>query len=158
MKISTRGRYALRMMVELAKKQGDGYVSLTEIAESQNISKKYLEQIIPLLSHASFLTTTRGFRGGYRLSKSPSEYCVGDILRVTEGSISPVSCADVDNPCECEKCGVCKTYPLWRKLTQIITDYLDSVTLDDLVKGRIELDSVEDVRPEERRSEDGRQI
>ncbi len=90
MKISTRGRYALRMMVELARNQGDGYLSLTEIAESQGISKKYLEQIIPLLSHASYLRTARGLKGGYRLSRAPSEYKVGDVLRLTEGSLALV--------------------------------------------------------------------
>ena len=144
MKISTRGRYALRMMVELARNQGDGYLSLTEIAESQGISKKYLEQIIPLLSHASYLKTTRGLKGGYRLSRAPSEYKVGDVLRLTEGSLALVVCVCPDRSDVCDKCGDCPTYPLWKKLSRIVADYLDGVTLEDLVENRIELDSLDD--------------
>ena len=90
MKISTRGRYALRMMIELAKRQGDGYISLTDLSERLGVSKKYLEQIIPSLSRASFLLTYRGHSGGYRLTRAPEDYSVGEVLRVTEGSIAPV--------------------------------------------------------------------
>ena len=92
MKISTKGRYALRMMVDPAIHQGTGYVALKDIAERQNISKKYLEQIVPLLNKAEMLKTNRGYQGGYALSKPPEKYTVGEILRVTEGSLSPVSC------------------------------------------------------------------
>ena len=91
MKISTKGRYALRMMLDLAEHQNDGFVALKDIAERQNISKKYLEQIVPILNKADVLRTTRGFQGGYRLAKSPDKYTVGEILRLTEGSLAPVA-------------------------------------------------------------------
>ena len=146
MKISTRGRYALRMMVELARTQGDGYVSLTDIATKQGISKKYLEQIIPLLSRENYLQTARGLKGGYRLSRTPAEYKVGEVLRLTEGSLAPVTCVCPDASCFCDKCDECPTYPLWKKLSRIVSDYLDSVTLEDLVESRIELDSLDDAK------------
>lgn len=144
MRISTRGRYALRMMVEIARNQGDGYLSLTEIAENQGISKKYLEQIIPFLTRVNYLDTARGLKGGYRLTRSPKDYKVGDILRMTEGSLAPVTCVCPDRTSVCEKCGDCPTYPLWKKLSRIVSDYLDSVTLEDLVEKRIELNSLDD--------------
>lgn len=124
------------MMLELARTQGDGYVSLTEVAESQGISKKYLEQIIPFLSRASFLVTTRGFKGGYRLARDPSEYSVGEILRTTEGSLAPVMC--VEGSVECENCDKCMTYPMWKKLAQLVNEYLDSISLADLLDGGVD--------------------
>ncbi|MGN0930710.1 MAG: RrF2 family transcriptional regulator [Thermoguttaceae bacterium] len=133
MKISTRGRYALRMMIELAKRQGDGYVSLTELSERLGISKKYLEQIIPLLSRASFLMTYRGHSGGYRLTRAPEEYSVGEVLRVTEGSIAPVPCVEPDNPSPCEHIPNCPTYRVWKGLRDVIVNYLDNVRLSDLL-------------------------
>ena len=94
MKISTKGRYVLRMLIDLAEHQGDGYIPLKEIAQRQGISKKYLEQIVPMLNKSDILRTNRGFQGGYRLAKSPEKYTVGDILRLTEGSLAPVACLD----------------------------------------------------------------
>ena len=106
MKISTKGRYALRMMLDLAEHQNDGFVALKDIAERQNISKKYLEQIVPILNKADVLRTTRGFQGGYRLAKSPDKYTVGEILRLTEGSLAPVACLEHD-PIECSRSASC---------------------------------------------------
>ena len=94
MKISTKGRYALRMLLDLAQNQGDGFVALKDVAERQNVSKKYLEQIVPMLNKAGILAASRGFQGGYRLAQAPDRCTVGDILRVTEGSIAPVACLD----------------------------------------------------------------
>ena len=94
MKISTRGRYALRMMLDLAENQGSGVVALKDIAARQDISKKYLEQIIPVLNRAGLLQTSRGFQGGYRLAKVPKDYTVGEILRAAEGGLSPVACLE----------------------------------------------------------------
>ena len=94
MKISTKGRYALRMMLDLATHQGDGYVALKDIAQRQEISKKYLEQIVPMLGKSNILRTTRGYQGGYRLARAPQDYTVGEILRLTEGGLAPVACLD----------------------------------------------------------------
>lgn len=154
MKISTRGRYALRMMIELAKRQGDGYVSLTELAERLGISKKYLEQIIPLLSRASFLVTYRGHCGGYRLTRAPEDYSVGEVLRVTEGSISPVPCVEPDNPSLCGNIPNCPTYRVWKGLRDVIVNYLDNVRLSDLLSANDASLSeiVLGLEPEDRRS------
>ena len=132
MKISTKGRYALRMLLDLAANQGDGYVALIDIAERQRISKKYLEQIIPLLNRNDILKTSRGFRGGYRLLKSPDRYTVGDILRVTEGGLAPVSCLE-HTPVQCEKSAYCATLPVWKGLSRVINEYLDGITLQDIL-------------------------
>ncbi len=132
MKISTKGRYALRMMLDLAEHQGDGYIALKDIAERQNVSKKYLEQIVPILNKADILNTNRGYQGGYRLARTPDQYTVGDILRITEGSISPVACLD-KNPVECERAAECATLPVWQGLYKVITDYLDGITLQDIL-------------------------
>ena len=132
MKISTKGRYALRMMIDLAQNQGDGYVSLKDIANRQEISKKYLEQIVPILHKADFLLSNRGFQGGYRLAKSPQEYTVGAVLRLTEGNLAPVSCLE-HSPFGCERGSECPTLPVWQGLAQVINEYLDSITLQDLI-------------------------
>lgn len=132
MKISTKGRYALRMLTELAKNYGGDCMSLSEIAKRQDISKKYLEQIVALLNKSDFLVTERGNHGGYKLAKRPSEYTVGDILRLTEGSLAPVSCLDHD-PIVCERSGDCETLPVWQGLYRVVTDYLDSITLQDIL-------------------------
>ncbi|CDC82922.1 transcriptional regulator BadM/Rrf2 family [Clostridium sp. CAG:964] len=132
MKISTKGRYALRMMLDLAEHQGDGYIALKDIAKRQNVSKKYLEQIVPILNKADILNTNRGYQGGYRLARTPDKYTVGDILRITEGSISPVACLD-KNPVECERAAECATLPVWQGLYKVITDYLDGITLQDIL-------------------------
>lgn len=132
MKISTKGRYALRMLLDLALHQQDGYVALKDIASRQNISKKYLEQIVPILNKSNLLQANRGFQGGYRLVNAPREYTVGSILRLTEGSITPVACLDWD-PVGCESRNDCMTLPLWQGLGKVIDDYLDNITLQDII-------------------------
>lgn len=133
MLVSTKGRYALRVMLELAQFGGEGYLPLTEIAERQDISVKYLESIISVLSKAGLVDGVRGKGGGYRLSRKPEEYSVGEILKLTEGSLAPVACLDC-KPNKCERSESCKTLPMWEKLDEIICDYLNSVTLADLLK------------------------
>lgn len=132
MKISTKGRYALRMLLDLAEHQSDGYIALKDIAARQNLSKKYLEQIVPILNKSDVLSTNRGYQGGYRLAKSPDKYTVGDILRLTEGSLSPVACLDHDLS-ECERSSECATLPVWQGLKKVICDYLDGITLQDIM-------------------------
>lgn len=132
MKISTKGRYALRMMIDLAQNQGDGYVSLKDIANRQEISKKYLEQIVAILNKPDVLRTNRGYQGGYRLAKNANEYTVGDILRLTEGGLAPVSCLD-NSPILCDRAEDCITLPIWKGLYKVISEYLDSITLQDIV-------------------------
>ena len=133
MKISTKGRYALRMMIELAQNHNVGFMTLKEIAQKQNISKKYLEQIIPVLNRNSFLIATRGFQGGYKLAKEPCEYTVGQILRLTEGNLAPVSCLEC-TPNTCPRANECPTLFLWEGLYKVVNEYLDSITLEDLVQ------------------------
>lgn len=113
MKISTKGRYALRMLLDLAQHQNDGYVALKDIARRQNVSKKYLEQIVPMLNKSDILLASRGFQGGYRLAQSPDKYTVGMILRITEGSLAPVACLDHD-PVLCDRSADCITLPCGR--------------------------------------------
>ena len=131
-KISTKGRYALRMLLDLAEHQSSGIISLKDIAERQNISKKYLEQIIPIFNKSDMLRTSRGFQGGYRLAKSPDKYTVGEILRLTEGSLAPVSCLEQD-PTVCRRSRECATLPVWQGLYQVINEYLDGITLQDIL-------------------------
>lgn len=130
--ISTKGRYALRLMLDLAEYQKDSFVSLKDIAERQEISKKYLEQIIPLLTRANMLQTGRGPRGGYRLAAPADSYTVADILRAAEGSLAPVSCLDPASA-PCARSETCKTLPLWNGLNKVVNDYLTGITLEDLI-------------------------
>lgn len=133
MLISTKGRYALRVLLDLAEKSEPGsYRRLDAIAESQGISEKYLESIVNVLVKAKLLEGLRGRGGGYRLTKNPEEYSIGEILRVTDGSLAPVACLEC-SPNQCEKAGSCKTLPVWEKLDSMINEYLDSVTLKDLL-------------------------
>ena len=133
MKMSTRGRYALVVMIDLAKNYNTGeYLSLKEISEKENISLKYLEKIMMLLNKAKFLDVSRGNNGGYRLIKEPKEYKVGDILRATEGDLAPIYCLTEDG--ECDKKSNCKTYSFWQGLDNVINEYVDSKTLEDLIK------------------------
>ena len=132
MKISTKGRYALRMLIDLAERQNDGYVALKDIAARQNISKKYLEQIIPVFNKSDILKTNRGFQGGYRLARTPDKYTVGEILRLTEGSLAPVACLESD-PNQCERVADCATLPVWQGLYSVICEYLDGITLQDIL-------------------------
>ncbi len=136
MKISTKGRYALRLLVDLAENASDKYISLTDISERQGISKKYLEQIIPSLNGAGFLVTGRGFQGGYKLAMRPSAYTVGDILRVTEGKLSPVACLDTEDN-ECERAASCDTLYIWKGLMEVVENYLDKITLQDILNRKI---------------------
>ena len=132
MKISTKGRYALRIMVDLALNEEKRFISLKEIAEKEGISLKYLEQVIALLNKAGFLETSRGNNGGYKLNKSPDNYIIGDILRATEGELTPTFCVSEDGGCD-RKNG-CQTYDFWKGLDDVINDYIDSKTLNDLIK------------------------
>ena len=132
MKISTKGRYALRMMIDLAMHGGNGCVALKDIAARQDISKKYLEQIVPLLNKAELLKTNRGYQGGYSLAKPPERYTVGEILRVTEGSLSPVSCLQYEEN-SCPRKADCITLPVWEGLYKTVMDYLDGITLRDII-------------------------
>lgn len=132
MKISTKGRYALRMLLDLAERREDGYIALKEIAERQNISKKYLEQIVPIFNRSDVLKTNRGYQGGYMLAKSPDKCTVGMILRLTEGSLAPVQCVEQD-PVECERSADCATLPVWQGLYKVVNEYLDGITLQDIM-------------------------
>lgn len=132
MKISTKGRYALRMLLDLAEHRKDGYVALKDIAQRQNISKKYLEQIVPVLNISDILKTNRGYQGGYMLANEPNKYTVGMILRLTEGSLAPVACVD-QNPVDCERSSDCLTLPVWQGLYKVVNEYLDSITLQDIL-------------------------
>ncbi len=135
MKISTKGRYALRLLVDLAEHRDEGYVALKDVANRQNISKKYLEQIVSILNKPNILAANRGFQGGYRLAQEPKEYTVGDILRVTEGSLAPISCLENDVNL-CERSGECPTLFVWEGLYDVINEYLDSITLQDILDKR----------------------
>lgn len=140
MKISTKGRYALRLMIDLAVNCENGLSSTKEIAERQDISRKYLEQIITVLNRAGFVKSERGSNGGYRLTRRPAEYTVGDILRLTEGSLAPVSCLEGDiNLCQRQR--ACATLMVWKKLDAAIKSVIDNITLQDLVNEQRLLDS-----------------
>ena len=133
MLISTKGRYALRVMIDLAEHQGDGFIPLKTIAQRQEISEKYLESIIKLLVRSRLLSGVRGKGGGYQLTKAPDQYTVGDILCLTEESLAPVACL-APGADACPKAAACRTLPLWKGLDQLISDYLESVTIADLMR------------------------
>lgn len=133
MLISTRGRYALRVMIDLAENQGEGYIPIKTIAARQNISLKYLEQIMTVLSKNNYVTGIHGKGGGYRLSREPEEYTVGEILRLTEGSLAPVACLE-PNAEICSRCGECRTVKMWSDLNDLINNFLDSKKLSDLMR------------------------
>lgn len=132
MLVSTKGRYALRVMIELARRSDSSFVRLDSIAEAQDISEKYLESIVSVLVKHHLIEGLRGRGGGYRLTRKPSEYPIGEILRCAEGSLAPVSCLSCDTN-TCARADVCTTLPMWKKLDGIIENYLDGVTLDDLL-------------------------
>ena len=132
MKISTKGRYAVRVMLDLAVHNTGELINVKSIADRQDISEKYLEQIISILNKAGFVKSVRGAQGGYRLAHEPSSYTVGSILRLTEGSLAPVACLDGDVN-ECERCDTCETLEVWKKLQTAINGVVDSITLQDLV-------------------------
>ena len=133
MLISTKGRYALRVMIDLAEHQSEDFIPLKVIAERQEISEKYLESIIKLLVKAKLLNGLRGKGGGYQLTRAPEQYAVGSILRLTEESLAPVACLE-DGAASCPRMASCRTLPLWQGLNKVINDYLDNVTLADLVQ------------------------
>ena len=132
MKISTKGRYALRMMSDLAIHNDEGFVSLKDIADRQNISKKYLEQIVPMLNKSGLLRTNRGNKGGYMMSKKADEISVADVLTATEGSLAPVACLDFE-PNECPFTDKCSTLYIWEGLYKTIRDYLSGITIQDII-------------------------
>ena len=134
MMISTRGRYALRVMIDLAEQKTDSYVPLKEIAARQEISEKYLESILKLLVKGKILTGLRGKGGGYRLNRAPEEYTVTSILELTEESLAPVSCLGKD-AAACPRASVCKTLDMWKGLDALVRGYFDHITLADLVSG-----------------------
>lgn len=130
--VSTKGRYALRVLLDLASQNTEERTPLKEIAERQNISQKYIEAIMTLLSKNGLVDAAHGKGGGYKLNRKPSEYIVGDILRLTEGTLSPVVCLEKGSA-PCPRKNICKTLPLWTKLDELVEGYLDSVTLADLL-------------------------
>ena len=137
MKISTKGRYALRMVIDLAEHADDGFISLKDIAARQG-----------LLNKTGMLSTTRGYQGGYKLAKSPSECTVGAILQTTEGSLAPVSCLE-HTPNPCERCSACDTLPVWEGLNRVIMDYLDGITIQTILDQKHELEEKHRLAAEE---------
>lgn len=136
MKVSTKGRYALRLMIDLAEHNNGKYITLKEISARQKISVKYLEQIIIQLSKAGLLESVRGPQGGYKLTKKPSQYTAGAILRITEGSLAPVVCLETKTN-KCSSYDKCSTVDFWQGLYNAIQNYVDSITLEDLVSQHI---------------------
>ena len=134
MNVTTRGRYALRVMLDLAQHGGSGFVSLKTVAERQDISMKYLEAIVCELKKAGLLESGRGKEGGYRLSRAPEGYSVGEILRVLEDNLAPVACIKAGSV-DCAHAGECMTLPMWRELDELTNAYLESITLQDLICG-----------------------
>ena len=130
--MSTRGRYALRVMVDLAQHQGQGLTPMKDVAQRQQISLKYLEKILPVLTKHHYISGTHGKGGGYRLTRAPEEYRVGDILRLTEGDLAPVSCLE-PGAAPCQQRERCPTRSMWCELGRRVNEYLDSVTLADLM-------------------------
>lgn len=133
MMISTRGRYALRVMIDLAENYGQGYIPMKIIAERQNISLKYLEQIIPSLTRSKMIEGLQRKGGGYKLTADPKDYRVGDILRLAEGDLAPVACLGCDAK-KCDRAETCKTLPMWTEFYNMTNAYFDGITLADLMK------------------------
>ena len=131
--VSTKGRYALRVMLCLAGREGDGFIPLKEIAESEGISQKYLESIMTILSKADFVDAVHGKGGGYRLNRAPEAYTAGAILKLTEGSLAPVSCTS-QGAAACSRSTCCQTLPMWERLDKMIDDFFESITLADLLR------------------------
>lgn len=136
MMISTKGRYALRVMIDLAQNNTGEFISLKDVAQRQEISMKYLEMIVSLLNKGKMVESQRGKSGGYRLARKPSEYTVESILTLTEGTLAPVNCVE-NGAKNCDRATGCITLPLWQKLDNVIGEYLESVTLEDLIEGNI---------------------
>lgn len=132
MLVSTKGRYALRVMIDLGEHVGEGYLPLRDIARRQDISEKYLESILKVLVRARLIEGLRGKGGGYRLTREADEYTVGEVLRLTEGSLAPVSCLEEESDA-CPRVSECRTIEMWRGLDKLINDYLDGITIADLM-------------------------
>lgn len=132
MKVSTKGRYSLRVLLDLAQHVEDGYIPLKTIADRQGISKRYLDQIMILLNRSDYLKTTRGAQGGYKLAKAPDQYTLGDILRLTEGGFAPISCLE-DGGAECERYNGCMARRAWQGLEKVMANYLDNLTLQNIL-------------------------
>lgn len=132
MLISTRGRYALRVLLDLAENQTDGFIPMKTVAQRQNLSLKYIERIMPVLSKSKYVVGVHGKGGGYRLAMEPKDYRVGDILRLAEGDLAPVACLGCDAK-PCDRAGECRTLPMWREFHKMVNDYFDSITLEDLL-------------------------
>ena len=131
--VSTKGRYALRVMVSFAQRGGEEYIPLKEIAEAEGISQKYLESIMTTLSKAGFVDAVHGKGGGYRLNRKPEEYTVGSILKLTEGGLTTVSCTS-QGAAACSRAECCNALPMWEKLDKMINDFFDGITIADLLK------------------------
>ena len=131
--VSTKGRYALRVMLCFAQRGSEDYVPLKEIAEAEGISQKYLESIMTILSKAGFLDAVHGKGGGYRLNRKPEEYTVGSILKLTEGSLAPVSCT-TQGAAACSRSTCCQTLPMWERLEKMIDEFFEGITLADLLR------------------------
>ena len=138
MKISTKGRYALRLMLDLALHNTGEYISLRDVSGRQDITVKYLEQIVTSLTRAGLLRSQRGMGGGYMLARTPAEYTIGEILRVMEGSLEPIACLESDVNL-CARSEACSVLPFWKGLSRVINDYVDSYTLQDLVDTSVEM-------------------
>lgn len=133
MMISTRGRYALRVLIDLAEHQNGAYIPMKEVASRQDISLNYIERIMPLLTKANLVEGIHGKGGGYQLTKAPQQYRVGEILRLTEGDLAPVACLGCDAKV-CDRSKECRTFSMWNQFYAITNDYFDSITLADLMR------------------------
>ena len=144
MMISSKGKYALRVMIDLAEHNTGQYIAMREVAERQNISLKYLEKILPALVGAKLVEGVHGKGGGYRLTRDPSDYSVGEILRLSEGNLAPVSCLE-EGAKPCSRSSECRVLPLWNNLDRMIGSYLDSVSLTDLMQSPKPQDSIDSI-------------
>ena len=136
MMISTRGRYALRVLLDLAENNNGGYIPMKDVANRQELSLKYIERIMPILSKNALVEGVHGKGGGYRLTKQPEDYKVGEILRLTEGDLAPVACLGCDAK-PCERAAECRTLPMWTDFYKLVNDYFDNITLADLLKTNV---------------------
>ena len=134
MLVSTRGRYAIRVMIDLAEHMTGKYIPMKEIADRQDVSLKYMTKIMQALTKSGMLDGQHGKGGGYKLNRDPEEYRVGDILRLTEGTLAPVACID-ETDCKCDRSFECRTRPMWNELDKLISEYLDGITIADLMEG-----------------------
>lgn len=134
MNVTSKGRYALQIMIDLAQHRDDGYISLKTISDRTQLSMKYLEMIVGNLKKAELVDSTRGKEGGYKLNKTPQEYSIGEILRCIEDNLAPVACIK-EGEIQCDRSGACLTVPMWKELDDITNAYLDTVSLEDLLTG-----------------------